>query len=206
MDYREVVRRRRMVRSFTDEPVDPELLDQLLADALRAPSAGNSQGTDLIVLEGHDQTARFWDVTLPVERRAGFAWPGLLRAPVLVIPLADPSRYVARYAEPDKAATGLGAGDDAWPVPYWTVDTAFVAMSLLHGVVDAGLGALFFGIFRNEEELLARLGVPPGRRPIGAIALGHPDGDDRPGRSSGRARRPFDEVVHRGGWGLDERP
>src|SRR5690606_2292657 len=149
MEYRDVVRRRRMVRSFTDEPVDPQLLDQLLADALRAPSAGNSQGRDLVVLEGPEQTARFWDITLPAPRRERFAWPGLLRAPVLVLPFADPDRYVARYAEPDKARTGLGEGDEAWPVPYWTVDTAFVVMSLLHGVVDAGLGALFFGIFRG---------------------------------------------------------
>jgi nitroreductase len=205
MDYRTVVGRRRMVRSFSDEPVAPQLLDRLLADALRAPSAGNSQGRDLLVLEGRDQTARFWDVTLPSERRETFAWPGLLRAPVLVLPLADPSRYVARYAEHDKAATGLGSGEDAWPVPYWTVDTAFVAMSLLHGVVDAGLGALFFGIFRNEAVLLERLGVPDGHRPIGAIAIGHPDGGDGPGRSAGRTRRPLDDAVHRGEWGRTNR-
>jgi len=205
MEYRDVVRRRRMVRSFTDEPVDPQLLDQLLADALRAPSAGNSQGRDLVVLEGPEQTARFWDITLPAPRRERFAWPGLLRAPVLVLPFADPDRYVARYAEPDKARTGLGEGDEAWPVPYWTVDTAFVVMSLLHGVVDAGLGALFFGIFRGEEVLRERLGVPPGRRAIGAIAIGHPDGGDRAGRSAGRPRRPLDEVVHRGEWGRTSR-
>lgn len=201
MDYRQVVRQRRMVRSFSDEPVDPQVLDRLLGDALRAPSAGNSQGTDLIVLEGPAQTAMFWDTTLPPERRATFRWQGLLRAPVLVIPLADPSRYVDRYSEDDKARTGLGEGPEAWPVPYWTVDTAFVAMSLLHGVVDAGLGALFFGIFRREAELLAKLGVSPGHRPVGAIAIGHPDGADEPGRSADRTRRPLSEVVHHGGWG-----
>jgi nitroreductase len=200
MDHREVVRRRRMVRSFSDEPVASALLDRLLTDALRAPTAGNSQGRDLLVLEGPEQTARFWDVTLPAERRATFAWPGLLRAPALVLPLADASRYLSRYAEPDKAATGLGAGEDAWPVPYWTVDTAFVVMSLLHGVVDAGLGALFFGIFRNEAQLLHSLGVPAGHRPVGAVAIGHPDGGDGPSRSARRPRRGLEEVVHRGTW------
>lgn len=205
MEYRQVVNRRRMVRSFTDEPVASELLDQLLTDALRAPSAGNSQGSDLLVLEGPAETAQFWDVTLPVERRSTFTWPGLLRAPVLVLPLADPARYVARYAEPDKERSGLGQGEDAWPVPYWMVDTAFVAMSLLHGVVDAGLGALFFGIFRNEEQLLARLGVPDGHRPIGAIAIGHPDGADRAGLSAPRPRRPLEDAVHRGRWDQSRR-
>ena len=201
MEFQETVRRRRMVRSFRPDPVDPALVDRLLDDALRSPSAGNSQGRELVVLEGPTQTARFWDITLPAERREGFAWPGLLLAPVLVIPLADSSRYLERYAEADKAATGLGDGTERWPVPYWTVDTAFATMTLLHGVVDAGLGALFFGIFRNEAELMARLGVPEHLRPIGTVAIGHPAPEERPGRSAGRTRRPFDDVVHRGTWG-----
>lgn len=200
MEFREVVDRRRMVRNFTDEPVDRAVLDAILSDATRAPSAGNSQGWELLVLEGPEQTARFWDVSLPVERRERFRWPGLLRAPVLVLPLADPARYVRRYAEPDKARTGLGVGEDAWPVPYWTVDTAFATMTLLHGVVDAGLGSLFFGLFDHEAEVLAALGVPVGLRPIGVVAIGHPAADS-PGRSAGRPRRPLDEVVHRGTFG-----
>ena len=189
-----------MVRDFTDEPVDPDLIDRLLADALRAPSAGNSQGTEFVVLEGPD-TARYWDVTLAPERREGFAWPGLLRATVLVLPLAGEERYVARYGEPDKAATGLGAGADRWAVPYWTVDCAFATMTLLHGVVDAGLGALFFGVFDHEDAVCDALGIPDHLRPIGAVAIGHPAGESRAGRSAGRARRPVDEVVHRGRWG-----
>lgn len=194
-----------MIRSFTDEPVAPESLERILDLANRAPSAGNSQGWHFVVLEGPAQTRRFWDVTLPPERRAEFRWPALLSAPVLVLPLADADRYVARYAEPDKAATGLGEGAGAWPVPYWVVDTSFATMTLLHAVVDEGLGALFFGIFRREAELLAELGVPQGLRPIGAIAIGHPaigtsDGATEAGRSQGRGRRPLDQVVHRGGW------
>lgn len=199
MELGDVVRRRRMVRAFTDDPVAPELVDRLLDLARRAPSAGNSQGWHFVVLEGPEQTARFWDVTLPAERRDRFGWPDLLRAPVLVLPIADPDAYVARYAEPDKAATGLGVDRRAWPVPYWVVDTAFATMTLLHAVVDAGLGALFFGIFREEDRLLRELGVPEGLRPIGAVAIGHP-APDAPGRSAQRPRRPLDEVVHRGGW------
>ncbi|QGG95529.1 nitroreductase family protein [Actinomarinicola tropica] len=199
MELGDAVRRRRMVRNFTDEPVAPEVVDALLDLARRAPSAGNSQGWHFLVLEGPEQTSRFWDVTLPPERRDGFRWPGLLRAPVIVLPMADAGAYVARYAEDDKARTGLGASEDAWPVPYWVVDTAFATMTLLHAVVDAGLGALFFGIFREEERLLRSLGVPEGIRPIGAVAIGHP-APDEPGRSAARPRRPADQVVHRGGW------
>lgn len=199
MDLDRVVRRRRMVRAFTDEPVAPEVLDRILDLANRAPSAGNSQGWHFVVLDGPEQTSRFWNQTLSTERRAGFGWPDLLKAPVLVIPFADAARYVERYSEPDKSETGLGVGPEAWPVPYWVVDTSFATMTLLHAVVDEGLGALFFGIFRNEEELLAELGVPDGLRPLGAIAIGHP-APDEPGLSQSRARRSLDEVVHRGGW------
>lgn len=200
MEFRDVVRRRRMVRDFTDEPVLPSVVDELLDLATRAPSAGHSQGWSFVVLEGPAQTARFWDTTLPADKRVSFPWPGLLRAPVLIIPLAEPQVYVDRYAEPDKARTGLGEGEERWPVPYWYVDTAFASMLVLLGAVDADLGALFFGIFSHEDELLAELGVPEGRRPVGAIALGHPAADQRPSASTRRGRAPLDQVIHRNGW------
>ena len=152
------------------------------------------------MLEGAEQTARFWDVTLPSERRASFPWPGLLRAPVLVIPVAEPQAYVDRYAEPDKAGTGLGDSAEQWPVPYWYVDTAFASMVMLLAAVDAGLGALFFGIFNAEAEVLAELRVPSGYRPVGVIALGHPAPEQRPSRSARRGRRPVSSLIHRGGW------
>jgi len=193
-----------MTRAFDrSRPVPPELLDALVDLAARAPSAGKAQGWHLVVLEG-DDTARFWDVTLPRERRAGFGWPGLLDAPVIALPLADPDAYVRRYAEPDKAATGLGRSPDAWPAPYWTVDTAFAVMTLLLAAEDHGLGALFFGVFHGEAELRSALGLPEHLQLLGAIALGwpvaDPDRPEPPGRSAGRRRRPPAEVIHRGGW------
>src|SRR5687768_9605542 len=110
-----------MVRAFTPEPVDPGIVDHLVDLARRAPSAGNSQGMAYLVLEGSD-TGAYWDVSLPAERRATFGWPGLVDAPVLIVVLVRPSAWVERYAEPDKASTGLGGSEGAWPVPYWWVD------------------------------------------------------------------------------------
>ncbi len=187
-----------MVRSYEPTPVDPELVDRLLDLARRAPSAGFAQGIHFLVLEGPEQTARFWDATLAEGDRAGFPWPGLLRAPVLVLPMSDEDAYRRRYREPDKAASGLG--DGSWPVPYWDTDAAMATMILLLGAVEAGLGALFFGIFGNEARLLAELEVPAGVRPIGAVAMGYPAGDDRPSASLARGRRELADVVHRGGW------
>jgi nitroreductase len=143
--------------------------------------------------------AGYWDRTLPGERRSSFGWPGLLDAPVLVVVLCSPDVYVTRYAEADKAGTGLGEDVAAWPVPYWFVDAGMAVEHLLLGATEAGLGACLFGLFEHEPAVLRSLGVPAGWRSIGTVALGHP-ADDRPGTSAGRPRRPLDEVVHRGRW------
>lgn len=201
MSFESVVRGRRMTRDFdATRPVPPALLDHLVDLAARAPSAGKTQGWHLVVLEGAE-TARFWDVTLPPERRAGFRWPGLLTAPVIALPLADPGAYVARYAEDDKARTGWGAGTEVWPAPYWTIDASMSVMTLLLGAEEAGLGALFFAVSREEARLRADLGIPDGLQLLGAVALGWPAAqpEDR-GRSAGRPRRSAAEIVHRGGW------
>lgn len=188
-----------MVRAFTQEPVAPGVVDGLIDLARRAPSAGHSQGWSFVVLEGAEQTGRYWDVTLPAERRTGFRWPGLVEAPVLVVCLVRPGAWVDRYAEPDKEATGLGAGEAAWPVPFWWVDAGMAVEHLLLGAVDADLGACFFGLFGHEPAVLAALGVPDGWRAVGTVALGHP-APDQPGRSATRGRRPLAEVVHRATW------
>jgi nitroreductase len=198
MDFQHVVRRRRMCRAFEDRPIPPEILDRILANAQRAPSAGFSQGWSFVVLEGREQTDEFWRITSDEDWREDPDWPDMLRAPVVILPLAIKQIYLDRYSEPDKAEAGLQQ-EAAWSVPYWLVDTAFASMLILLTATDAGLGALFFGIFRGQSELLEALGVPGGYEPIGAIALGWP-APDRPSPSLKRGHRPVDQVIHRGRW------
>ena len=186
-----------MVRNFEDRPVPGETVDRLLDQARRAPSAGFTQGFAFLVLEGPEQVARFWDATFPAEERDAFRWPGLFRAPVIVLPCSSKQAYLDRYAEPDKGWTDR---DEArWPVAYWDVDAAFATMTLLLGAVDAGLGALFFGIFDGLPALRAGFGIPDDHAPIGAVALGWP-APDEPSPSLRRGRRDWAEVVHRGHW------
>lgn len=191
-----------MTRDFDESrSVSAALIDRLVDLASRAPSAGKTQGWHLVVLVG-DDTSRFWDVTLPAERRAGFRWQGLVRAPVIALAFADPAAYVARYGEADKAASGWGVGTEAWPAPYWTIDASMAVMTLLLAAEAKGLGALFFAVSTGERELRTALGVPEGLELLGAIALGWPDpgAPSGQGRSGTRPRRPVDDIIHRGGW------
>lgn len=197
MEFTEVVRRRRMVRSFDGRAVDPALLQRLLEDSLRAPSAGNTSSCRWLVLEGPD-TATYWDhATTGAWRARSARWPGLSRAPVAALSLVSAATYVDRYAEDDKAASGLGSQEASWPVPYWIGDGAFAVMTLLLGAADAGLGACFLGTFRGEAALLAALGVPDGWRLFGTVLLGHPDGGDHRSPSLDRPVRRPDRVHHR---------
>jgi nitroreductase len=200
VDFEHVVRARRMVRNYRDEPVDAALVNELLTLASKGPSAGNTWGTHFVVLEGPEETAQYWDLTLPAQKRETFPWPGLLRAPVLILPCGDAAAYVERYSLPDKARTGLGASSDAWNIPYWHVDTAMATMILLHAATNAGLGALFFGVFDHEPAVCNALGIPVSVRPIGAVALGWPSDTDHMSKSAKKGRPGLDEIVHRGGW------
>ena len=225
MEHRDVVLARRMVRRYDpDRPLPEHVLADLLDQASRASSAGHSQGRDLLVLR-EDAKDRFWAVTAgdgvdagdaadasaagPAVPPAGDSWlRGMRTAPVLVLCLSDPQRYVARYAEPDKtgAAAAPGAGSrgtsvGAWPVPWWDVDTGMAALLLLLGATDAGLGACFFGVPDHRHDAVrAAFDVPADRRLVGVVSLGHPAADRR-SPSLRRGRRPLAETVHEGRFG-----
>lgn len=200
MEFATVVRRRRMVRNFTDEPVDPRLVDRALGHAIRAPSAGFSQGWAFLVLDRPEHIDRFWRVTSTDPGTEPDRWlEGMRRAPVLVVALSSKAAYLDRYSETDKGWTDR---DEArWPVPYWHIDTGMAALLMLLTAVDDGLGGCFFGVPPERvEPLRTEFGVPDDHDPIGVVALGHPAPDLVRGSAATRLRRPLDEVVHRGRW------
>lgn len=192
-----------MVRAFTPEPVDPVVTDLVLAAANRAPSAGFSQGYALLVLEEPAQLAPFWELMATDhgdEANARPSFDPVTRAPLVVVPLSCKDIYLDRYARADKGWTDRD--ESRWPVPYWDIDTGFMALLMLLAAVDEGLGALFFGIppalIGQFRELF---GVPGQYLPIGAVAIGHPDpAADNGGSSRVIRRRSLDDLVHRGRW------
>ncbi len=190
-----IIKRRRMRRNFDDRPIEPAVLEQILETARRAPSAGHTQATEFVVLNGPAATARYWDVTLSGSRRHSFRWQGLLRAPVLVLACTRPQAYTTRYSEPDKASTGRGNHLDDWPVPYWWFDAGAAAQNLLLLATANDLGACLFGPFDHEKSLKQTFALDDDLRIAAVVALGYPLPDED-GRSVNRGWRRPDEVIH----------
>jgi nitroreductase len=190
-----------MVRNYDpDRPVPAEVRERLLEHAIRAPSAGFSQGWAFLVLEEPADRERFWRAATP-QTQVWQQWLVNMRtAPLLIVPHSNKSVYLDRYAQDDKGWTDR---DEArWPVPYWDIDTGFASLLMLLTAVDEGLGACFFGI--PPERLAsyrAEFGVPDDYTAIGAVSVGYRAPDHRSG-SLKRGRRPVDEVVHRGQWSM----
>jgi nitroreductase len=192
MELADAVRARRMVRSYDPErPVERAQLEMLLKLAIRAPSAGHTQGWSLLVLDDITSRQKFWSATSTGDADG---WLTRMRtAPALVLFLSDREAYLDRYAEPDK---GWADRDpERWPVPYWDVDTGMAAMIFLLAATDAGLGACFFGVPGSRwRAVRAAFGIPERLRPVGVVSIGHPAADLR-SPSLRRGRRPLAEVV-----------
>lgn len=199
MEFQDVVDRRRMVRSYTDEPVDPAVVDRALANATRAPSAGFSQGWAFVLLDTPEQVERFWRASSDDVDSPGAWLTGMMRAPVVVVPCSSKTAYLDRYAEPDKGWTDRD--ESRWQMPYWHLDAAMASLLVLQTVTDAGLGACFFGVAPGRDGALRdAFGIPMTHDPIGILTIGHPAPGGPSGSPSRRRRTPWQDVVHRGGW------
>jgi len=189
-----------MVRSYdADRPVPPEVVDRIVRNGLRAPSAGFSQGWAFLVLDTPADVARFRDAVRPEEDPQGW-FAASVKAPLLIVPHSNKDAYLDRYARPDK---GFADRSDAWwPAPYWDIDTGMASLLMLLTAVDAGLGACFFGIPVPQIPVYREaFGVPPEFSPIGAISIGY---SSEPPRDLRGRRKPFAQTVHRGRWGAGD--
>lgn len=186
-----------MTRSFAGGPT-PEEVRALCAEALRAPSAGFSQGTHLVIMTAED-LQEFWSQSGAGEWFAKRS-PGVLGATSVVLVCGDRQAYLDRYSEADKAGLGLEEADD-WAVPYWLTDAAMVAENLLLLIEERRWGALLFGLFENQVRYLRELGCPDAVSCIGAVAIGYRSPEDRvSGSPTRRRRQPVADHVHAGRW------
>ncbi len=199
MEFRDAVRRRRMVRRYLDEPLPDGLVDELAAAALRAPSAGFTQAVSLLICESEADRLAFWSAAAP-----GGAGPwlvGMRTAPALVQVWTSEHAYLDRYAEVDKGWADRDPGH--WSTPYWWVDAGMASMLALLAAVDSGLGAGFFGIpIDRISAVRSAFGIPDEQLSVGVISIGYPDPAERPsGSPRRRARKAGAQLIHHGRWG-----
>lgn len=196
MDFAEVMRRRRMVRHFTPEPVDRGAIERILDIARRAPSAGYTQGQSFVVVTESatkQEVARLCGEDRYVE--GGFH-AFVSGAPVLVVPCTSEAAYHRRYQEADKVQAD--GSEIEWPVPYWHMDAGCAVMLLLLAAVNERLAAGFAGA-HDLDALRDLLDIPSEVTPVGVVPIGHPAPDVR-SPSLKRGRRPVETVVHWERW------
>lgn len=196
MDFDQVVKKRRMTRHFTSEPVARETIERILDSASRGPSAGNSQGQDFVVVT--DAATRRRIAALCGEDgylAQGFD-PFLSQAPVHIVPCYREATYHERYQEQDKLDDE--GKEIEWPVPFWVMDGGCAVMLVLLAAVNEGLGSALVGTWQLDD-LRGELGIPADVTPLGVIAIGHAAPDKRSG-SLARGRRRADSTGHWERW------
>jgi nitroreductase len=197
VDFLDVVRKRRMVRRFRDEPVAFEALQRIIDAARRAPSAGYSQGVEFVLVTDANARRGLAQVMTTNEDAA----QQLERAPAHIVICASAEIYKSRYREPDKQyVRDRTDEEELWQVPFWYVDAGASMMLLLLAVVNEGLAASFVGVW-NQDGVRALLGIPEEYIPVGVVSAGHRAPDESPqGSATTRPRRPLQDVLHRDRW------
>jgi nitroreductase len=170
MEFTDVLRKRRMVRTFTSQPVPDAVLQRLLRTAQRAPSAGHTQPVEIVVVRD------------PAVRRqlSAASWSRGARpdaGQAALVFCGDITREAERYG-------ARGAAK------YLYMDVAYAAMLCMLHAIDEGLAAAFIGDL-HEEHVQAALALPPRITPVGIVILGY--GDEAPRQRPWRALR---EIVH----------
>jgi FMN reductase [NAD(P)H] len=198
MEFRDVLKRRRMVRHYDGEPIPRETLERITATVRRAPSGGYSQGQRLLVIDEPSLLAQMAEGE--TEWAEGME-PWLGSAPAQILVMTREADYHDRYQKEDK----LEDGDEIeWPVPFWHVDAGAALMLILLAAIDEGLAAGVYGIFGDTDARYRKLlDIPDDFTIVAGVTLGRPLPDPAWSKVTSRAtqrRRAVDEVVHWNHW------
>jgi len=169
MEFEELVRKRSMVRAFRPGPVPEELVQKLLADAVRAPSAGNLQAWEFVVVQESETKRRLAEAALGQTFVA--------EAPVVIVTCRNLERNAGRYGDRGRHFYNL-------------IDASFASLMILLAAHNEGLGACFVGAYR-DEDVSRILGLPQHVRPVGIVPIGWPAE-----AVTVTERMPLAEVVH----------
>src|SRR3989442_5841874 len=173
MESREVLNRRRAVRTYDPRAVPRDVLERITnAAVVRAPSAGFSQGLRLVVVTDPSTRKEIAVAAAEEELAAQGRPPWKADAPVHVVVLVREADYHARYQKQDKLQI-TGGTEIEWPAPYWYVDAGAAAMALMFAAIDESLDTAIFG-GTDVPALKRALGVPDDLHLVVVAAIGYP--------------------------------
>jgi nitroreductase len=173
LDCEEVIKSRRTIRKFTEEDVSDESIRQIIEAGMLAPSAGNMQSWEFIIVR--DKTTKYG-----ISQEA-LGQMHVLESPVVIVVAANTKIAEKRYGS---------RGRDI----YCFVSTGAAIQNMLLMAVSLGLGAAWVGSFK-ERAVQKILKLPVEIRPVGIITLGHPvETPEMP------KRRSYKDVVHNEKW------
>lgn len=173
MELDQVIRKRKMIRAYRDRNIPDSIIDKLISNALKAPSAGHTQVQEFVIVRDPGTKRRLRLVSVDQEQ--------VENAPVLIVVCANTSRSVQRYAQRGKNF-------------YSVIDGAFSSMLILLTATNEGVGAGFVGAF-EDDKVSEILGLPEYVRPIGMIAIGYPNEEPEKLKRIQRS-----QLVHRERW------
>jgi nitroreductase len=198
VEFRDVLERRRMHRSFLPDAIPGEQIDRVVSVVRHAPSGGFSQGGSIVVVIDPAKRAEIAAAFGPEHSTHG-GRNFVAEAPVHLVISANEALYHARYNEPDKLAA-TGGIEITWPVPYWFVDAGALMMLVLMAVIDEGLAAAFVGHPEQKRILDRLLDLPAEVVPIGVALIGKPGPHPSSGSRLRQRRRPHHELIHHERW------
>lgn len=153
MNLKEVIVNRRSIRKYEDREIDEELINEIIEAGVWAPSAGNLQSWEVVVVKDHKIKTQ-----LAV---ACYIRDFIAEAPVVLVMCAYKHKSGINYGERGREL-------------YCIQDAACAAQNMLLTIYDLGLGACWNGAF-DEDSVSALLGIPEGVRPVAIITVGYPD-------------------------------
>jgi nitroreductase len=166
MSVLDIIRTRRSVRKYKDDPVPEEVLARVLEAVRLAPSAKNLQPWKFIVVRDR-ATKRM-----------------LAKAAFDQYFMSDADVVIAACGFPEKAYPRQGRYMNSWPI-----DVTIAFEHLILQAEEEGLGTCWIGAF-DEAEVKAVLGVPEEVRVLAMTPLGRPDESPRE-----RGRKSLEEIV-----------
>ncbi|MDA8234454.1 MAG: nitroreductase family protein [Clostridia bacterium] len=167
-NLQELVKKRHSIRAFNQEPVTDELVTKILEVVQTAPTAGNLQAYEVVVVKDPEVRQKL--------ARAALGQSFLATAPVVLgfvaLPVTSGQRYGARGAQ-----------------LYSIQDATIAATYAMLAATALGLATTWVGAF-HEDEVRAALNAEANQVPVALLPLGYGAVEPQP-----TPRRPLDEIV-----------